>query len=94
MGEKMNQHAVTDMIFAGMYILEQAGWVARADNGEDERTGRAEWFINPALTTTFDAHRKAVIAAKQRRMDETYKLSTKEKPKVHGFEGAIEGEEP
>ena len=92
--EKMNQHAVTDMIFAGMYILEQAGWVARADNGEDERTGRAEWFINPALTTTFDAHRKAVIEAKQRRMDETYKLSTKEKPKVHGFEGTIEGEEP
>lgn len=92
--EKMTQHAVTDMIFAGMHILEQGQWVARADNGEDERTGRAEWFINSALVTMFSDHRKAVIEAKQRRMDETYKLSTKEKPKVHGFEGTIEGEEP
>lgn len=92
--EKTSPSAVNDMILGGMYTLEQAGWIARADAGEHERTGHAEWFINPSLATTFDAHRKAVIEAKQRRMDETYKLSTKPKPKVYGFEGTTEGEEP
>jgi hypothetical protein len=90
--EKMNQQAVTEMIFASMYVLEQAGWVARADGGEDERYGRAEWFINPQLSTTFKEHRQRVIEAKQRRMDETYKLSTKEKPKVYGFENTTNQE--
>jgi hypothetical protein len=34
----------------------------------------------------FKDHRKAVIDAKQRQLDEIYRLSRKEKPRVHGAE--------
>jgi hypothetical protein len=46
----------------------------------------AQWAINPKLMTLFRDHRARVIEAKQRQLDEIYRLSTKEKPKVHGYE--------
>ena len=62
--------AQNQWIMSGMYMLEQRHWVARADDGEGEHKGRAEWHINPALAKMFVEYRKAVIKAKaSRRQD-------------------------
>ena len=71
-----------------MQGLESAGWVARMDDGTRENQHFAKWAINPQLRHQFSGHRAQVIAAKQRQLDEIYKLSTKEKPRVHGALGA------
>jgi hypothetical protein len=59
----------TQMILGGMDVLEQAGWVARIDDGKQEHRGVAEWAINPKLKDTFTEYRKNVIRAKQRVFD-------------------------
>lgn len=82
--EGLNQWAQIDKVLASMHTLEQARWVARVDDGKERDS--AQWAINPALPVQFKDHRKRVIEAKQRRMDDIYKLSTKEKPKVYGYE--------
>ena len=84
--EGLNQWAQIDKVLASMHTLEQARWVARVD-GQEQRDS-AQWAINPALATQFAEHRRRVIEAKQRRMDEIYRLSTKDKPKVYGYEDA------
>ena len=42
------------------------------DDGSQEHRGVAQWAINPALLSTFEADRRAVIEAKQRVMNERY----------------------
>jgi len=84
--DKVNQWTATEMILGSMHPLEKAGWVARMDDGSEINRGRAQWAINPALREMFSHHRAEVIAAKQRQMDNIYRLSTKEKPTVHGYE--------
>jgi Protein of unknown function (DUF3987)/Primase C terminal 2 (PriCT-2)/Bifunctional DNA primase/polymerase, N-terminal len=83
--EKTNVWQQDQMIYGAMYPLEQARWVMRMDDGSKENQHHAQWAINPALAEQFKEHRTSVIRAKQRQMDEIYKLSTKEKPKVKGY---------
>jgi hypothetical protein len=52
-------------VLNSMHLLEQRGWVAREDDGQQEQRGIASWLINPALKTTFATHRKAVIQARK-----------------------------
>ena len=70
--EKMVPWTQTQMILGAMQILEDAKWVARMDDGSQEHRGVAQWAINPALLSTFEADRRAVIEAKQRVMNERY----------------------
>lgn len=71
-------------VLGAMQVLETTGWVIRMDDGSRENQHHAQWAINPTLATQFADHRKRVIAAKQRQLDDIYKLSTKEKPRVYG----------
>lgn len=84
--EKTNVWQQDQMVYGAMYPLEKARWVMRIDDGSRENQHQAQWAINPALAEQFKEHRMSVIRAKQRQMDEIYKLSTKEKPKVKGYE--------
>ena len=84
--EKVNVWQQDQMIYGAMYPLEQGRWVMRMDDGTRENQHHAQWAINPALAVQFKDHRKAVIDAKQRQLDEIYRLSRKEKPRVHGAE--------
>lgn len=87
--EKTNVWQQDQMVYGAMHILEQARWVMRMDDGTKENQHHAQWAINPALAEQFKDHRVAVIKAKQRQMDEIYKLSTKEKPRVKDY-GVLE----
>ncbi|MGI9142773.1 MAG: DUF3987 domain-containing protein [Fluviibacter sp.] len=84
--EKVNVWQQDQMIYGAMYPLEQGRWVMRMDDGSRENQHHAQWAINPALAVQFKDHRKAVIDAKQRQLDEIYRLSKKEKPRVYGAE--------
>ena len=84
--EKVNVWQQDQMIYGAMYPLEQGHWVMRMDDGTRENQHHAQWAINPALATEFKEHRAEVIRAKQRQLDEIYRLSKKEKPRVHGAE--------
>lgn len=72
------------MVMSSMQVLENVGWVMRLDDGSRENQHHAQWAINPDLATKFKDHRAEVVRAKQRQLDEIYKLSTKEKPRVYG----------
>lgn len=82
--EGMSHWNQVDRILTSMYPLEKAGWVARVDGGE-QKDG-AKWAVNQELKTMFADHRKGTIEAKQRVMNDIYKLSPKDPPKVHGSE--------
>ena len=69
-----------------MYPLEQGRWVARMDDGARESQHHAQWAINPVLQAQFKDHRLDVIKAKQRALDEVYRLSKKEKPRTYRAE--------
>ena len=84
--EKTNVWQQDQMIYGAMYPLEQGRWVMRMDDGSKEAQHHAQWAINPALAVQFKEHRKSVIDAKQRQLNDIYRLSTKEKPRVHGAE--------
>ncbi len=84
--EKVNVWQQDQMIYGAMYPLEQGRWVMRMDDGSKENQHHAQWAINPALAVEFKDHRKSVIDAKQRQLDEIYRLSKKEKPRVYGAE--------
>jgi hypothetical protein len=84
--EKVNVWQQDQMIYGAMHPLEQGRWVMRMDDGSKENQHHAQWAINPALAVQFKDHRAEVIRAKQRQLDEIYRLSRKEKPKVHGHE--------
>ena len=86
---QMNDQSVwqqDQMVLGAMQVLESVGWVMRLDDGTKENQHYALWAINPDLTTKFKDHREEVIKAKQRQMDEIYKLSPKDKPKVYGID--------
>jgi hypothetical protein len=72
------------MVLTAMHLLEKSNWVVRLDDGSREHQHFAQWVIDPNLAVRFKKHREEVIRAKQRQRDEIYKLSTKEKPRVHG----------
>lgn len=74
------------MIYGAMHVLEGAKWVSRMDDGTREMAHYAQWAINPALMTQFAAYRAKVIKLKQAQLDEIYKLSTKERPRVPGID--------
>lgn len=84
--EGLSHWAQVDKVIGSMLTLEQAKWVARIDDGS--KADSAQWMVNPAIAEQFKDHRRRVIEAKQRQMDEIYKLSNKGKPKVHGYEDA------
>ena len=84
--EKTNVWQQDQMIYGAMYPLEKGRWVMRMDDGSKENQHVAQWAINPVLAVQFKEHRKAVIDAKQRQLDEIYRLSRKEKPRVYGAE--------
>lgn len=89
--EGLNQWAQVDKVIASMHTLEQARWVARINDPHD-RDG-VQWAVNPALAVQFADHRRRVIEAKQRQVDEIYKLSRKGKPTVYGYEDTTEGDD-
>jgi hypothetical protein len=68
-----------------MSDLEQARYVIRTDDGSKVHRHIAEWAINPAILTTFEQQRKAILRAKQRQRDEIYVLSPKERKLVKGY---------
>lgn len=84
--EGLSHWAQMDKVIGAMLTLEQSKWVSRID--DQKKPDSAQWMINPAIAEQFKDHRKRLIEAKQRQMDEIYKLSRKEKPKVHGYEDA------
>lgn len=73
------------MVIGSMGELERAGWVIRLDDGSGERSHKAEWAIDPRIADVFKDHRDQVMQAKQRRMDEIYRLSTKPRKLVKGY---------
>jgi hypothetical protein len=84
--EKLNAYQADQAVINAMITLEDARWTIRIDDRTQEHRHMAQWAINPKLMTLFRDHRARVIEAKQRQLDEIYRLSTKEKPKVHGYE--------
>jgi hypothetical protein len=84
--EKVNVWQQDQLIYGAMHPLEQGHWVMRMDDGSRENQHHAQWAINPVLVTEFKDHRQEVIRAKQRQLDEIYRLSKKEKPRVYGAE--------
>lgn len=87
--EKMSTWSAQEMIIVSMHPLQQAGWVARYDDGSQENRGIAQWAVNPALREMFADHRRAVIEAKQRQMDQIQRNRNSPVPKVHGYEGEL-----
>jgi len=89
----VNTWGASEMIFASMSTLVDAGWVARMDDGSKEHQHQALWAINPSLMVSFRAHRTKVIALKQVRLTETYKLSSRNKDhgehRAYGFTGEL-----
>lgn len=79
-----------------MVGLEQAGWVTRIQDRPGTRD--IAWAINPALKTMFADHRKAVILAKQRIVDQGYAVAEQhygrqvdEYRRVAGYESVMMG---
>ena len=83
---KTNAFQADQMVVNALHTLEKSRWVLRLDDGSREHQHIATWAINPALKTQFKEYRNEVIQAKQRRLEDIYKLSTKTKPKVKGYQ--------
>jgi len=73
-------------VLGAMQDLEKARYVVRLDDGQGEHRHHAEWAINPDIKTMFADYRRRVLEAKQRQMDEIYKLSTKGRKIIKGFD--------
>lgn len=84
--QKYSPWQAEQMVLTAMHLLEKSNWVVRLDDGSREHQHFAQWAVDPNLGQRFKKHREDVIRAKQRQRDEIYKLSTKEKPRVHGAE--------
>jgi len=79
-------YAIDQLIIGAMRIIEQAGWVARTDDGQREHQHIATWAINPALMVKFAADRQERIDARQRQLDEMYKANPHGRTKfAHGY---------
>jgi hypothetical protein len=75
-----NQHDARMML--ALIPLEDADYIVRID--DMSTTHRVQWAINPALITQHETYRRQVIDARQRQIDEIYKLSPNEPRKVYG----------
>jgi len=84
--EGVSQWQADQMVIGAMALLEQATWVIRVDDGTKENQHFAQWAINPKLLTMFKGHRAAVLAAKQRQLDEIYRLAPHARRRVKGLE--------
>jgi len=84
--DRLSDWAKDQMVIDAMGDLEKVRYVARLDDGSELHKHRAEWAINPAILTTFAEHRKRVLRAKQRQRDEIYKLSTKGRRLIKGYD--------
>ena len=84
--ENMNDWVKDQLVIDAMTDLEKIKYVGRLDDGSELHRHRAEWAINPGILTMFAEHRKRILKAKQRQMDETYKLSTKGRKLVKGYD--------
>ena len=82
--DKMNVWQQDQAVMSAMWPMEQSRWVIRMDDGSEENKHVAMWAVNPALIDGFKDYRVSVIKAKQKRMDEVYKQSTKERPRIKG----------
>ena len=71
-------------VIQAMSAMEKACWVMRVDDGSREHQHYAEWAINPALMSMFQEYREGVIQAKQRQLEEIYRLSPHGRPIVRG----------
>jgi hypothetical protein len=79
-------YAIDQLILGAMRVIEQAGWVARTDDGQREHQHIATWAINPVLMVKFAADRQERIAARQRQLDEIYKANPHGRTKfAHGY---------
>jgi len=68
--EDLNVWKADQVVYGGMAILEKAEWVSRIDDGARENQHIAVWAINPSILTQFKDNRRAIIEAKQRRVDQ------------------------
>ncbi len=89
----LSEWAKDQMVVDIMADLEQARYVIRLDDGSRLHRHTAEWAINPAIISVFEKHRKDILRAKQRRLDEIYVLSPKDRKLVKGYDPATMGGE-
>ena len=75
----ISQWQADQMIITSMYLMESSNWVVKENEQSYNLDKTIRWFINPQLQIEFNDHRTAVINAKQRQLDEIYKLSTAER---------------
>ena len=80
----VNNWVQDQWVLGAMQVLEDGKWVIRMDDGTGEHRHHAQWAIDPRLATMFADHRRSIIDAKQRQLNDIYKLSPKQKPKVYG----------
>lgn len=80
------------MIIEAMEILEEAGWVIRADDRSKEHLHQAEWAINPALSVAFREQQREIIKARQRAEDERRRIAKIERKIVSGYDPAWDEE--
>lgn len=71
--EGMSDWAKDQMIMDSMIMLEQSGWVAQIEDQFNKRN--VVWMINQSIAEMFSDYRQRVIKAKQRHVDEIYKLA-------------------
>lgn len=71
--ENTNEWLKDQLIMDSMLMLEQAGWVMQVEEQFNKR--HVVWAINPELPNLFKDYREKVIKAKQRHVDEIYKLA-------------------
>lgn len=71
--EGVSEWTKDQMIMDSMLMLEQAGWVAQIEDQFNKRN--VVWAINQSIATSFKEYRQRVIKAKQRHVDEIYKLA-------------------
>lgn len=67
---RFTSYQADQVVMDSMIGLEQCGWVARVE--DKPHTRHVVWAINPNLQKMFEAHRVAIIKAKQRRLDLMY----------------------
>lgn len=70
------------MVVNAMHQLETIKWVIRMDDGSKENQHFAQWAINPQLIMQFKDHRRRVLEAKQRQLDEFNRLSSYARKRV------------
>jgi hypothetical protein len=84
--EGVTPWAADQMVINAMHQLENVGWVIRMDDGSRETQHIAQWGINPQLIVQFKDHRRRVLEAKQRQLDEIYRLAPESRRRVAGLD--------